>query len=90
MGDLPLSTAGLRTGHGLREPKWPGVIEAYRAYLPISDDTPVVTLLEGGTPLVSAPHLAETIGAPVDLFLKYEGLSSTRGSIRPVRSRTAA
>ena len=32
-------------------PGWPGVIEAYRDFLPASDDTPVVTLQEGGTPL---------------------------------------
>ncbi|HXF83633.1 MAG TPA: threonine synthase [bacterium] len=31
---------------------WRGVIEEYRAYLPITDQTPVVTLLEGGTPLL--------------------------------------
>jgi threonine synthase len=54
---------------------WPGVIEAYREFLPVSPDTPVVTLHEGGTPLLPAPRLSERVGARV--FLKYEGLNPT-------------
>jgi threonine synthase len=54
---------------------WPGVIAAYRDYLPVSGATPVVTLLEGGTPLVDAPHLSERTGARV--LLKVEGLNPT-------------
>ncbi|MCG0238466.1 MAG: threonine synthase [Firmicutes bacterium] len=54
---------------------WPGVIAAYRRYLPVSDATPVVTLLEGGTPLVPAPRLGRELG--VELYLKFEGLNPT-------------
>jgi len=54
---------------------WRGVIEEYRSFLPISDDTPVVTLLEGGTPLVPAPRLSERVGATV--WLKVEGANPT-------------
>ncbi|MDQ1438487.1 MAG: threonine synthase [Acidimicrobiaceae bacterium] len=54
---------------------WPGLIEEYRAFLPVSEATPVVTLLEGGTPLVPAPRLSERVGATV--YLKYEGLNPT-------------
>ncbi len=54
---------------------WPGVVAAYRDYLPVSGATPVVTLLEGGTPLVDAPHLSERTGARV--LLKLEGLNPT-------------
>ena len=54
---------------------WPGVIAAYRDYLPVSGATPVVTLLEGGTPLVDAPRLSERTGARV--LLKLEGLNPT-------------
>jgi threonine synthase len=54
---------------------WPGVIAAYRDYLPVSGSTPVVTLLEGGTPLVDAPYLSERTGARV--LLKLEGLNPT-------------
>jgi threonine synthase len=54
---------------------WRGVIEEYRSFLAVDDDTPVVTLLEGGTPLLPAPRLSERAGARV--LLKYEGLNPT-------------
>ena len=56
---------------------WRGVIEEYRQYLPVTDDTPVVSLNEGGTPLVPAPNFVESIGGKFDLYLKYEGLNPT-------------
>lgn len=69
---------------------WPGVIEAYRSYLPFDADTPVVTLNEGNTPLIHAPRLAEQIapGRGLRLYLKYEGLNPT-GSFKD-RGMTAA
>ena len=54
---------------------WPGLIEAYREYLPVTDSTPVVTLLEGNTPLVPAPRLSEELG--LDVHLKVEGANPT-------------
>src|SRR2546429_6954893 len=42
---------------------------------PVDAATPVVTLLEGGTPLLPAPRLSERMGARV--FLKFEGLNPT-------------
>ena len=54
---------------------WPGLIEAYRDRLPVSDATPVITLREGGTPLLPAPYLSERVEANV--LLKYEGLNPT-------------
>jgi len=54
---------------------WPGVIEAYRSLLPVTGDTPVVTLLEGGTPLLEAPRLSARMGARV--LLKLEGSNPT-------------
>src|SRR5580704_1990552 len=54
---------------------WPGIIEAYRNFLPVVESTPVVTLLEGGTPLLEAPRLSEQVGARV--LLKIEGLNPT-------------
>ena len=54
---------------------WRGVIEEYRGLLPVTEDTPVVTLLEGGTPLLSAPRLSERVGANV--YLKIEGAKPT-------------
>ena len=44
---------------------WRGVIEEYRQFLPVSAATPVVTLLEGGTPLLPAPRLSARVGARV-------------------------
>ena len=35
---------------------WRGVIDAYRAHLPVNETTPVVTLLEGNTPLLRVPN----------------------------------
>ncbi|MGH9208616.1 MAG: threonine synthase, partial [Acidimicrobiales bacterium] len=55
--------------------RWRGVVEEYRELLPVSDHTPVVTLLEGGTPLMPAPRLSERVGARV--FLKVEGANPT-------------
>lgn len=53
----------------------PGIIEAYRDRLPVGPDTPVVTLLEGDTPLIPAPHLSKSVERPV--YLKFEGLNPT-------------
>ena len=54
---------------------WPGLIEAYREHLPVSDTTPVVTLLEGNTPLIPAPRLSDQLG--LDVYLKVEGANPT-------------
>ncbi|MFQ5543125.1 MAG: threonine synthase [Nitrospiria bacterium] len=56
---------------------WPGIIESYRQFLPVNDSTPVVTLQEGGTPLIPAPRLAAAANLDVDLFLKFEGANPT-------------
>src|SRR2546427_13074928 len=53
---------------------WRGVVEEYREFLPFTDATPVITLSEGGTPL-----LESRLGAPVGLRLlvKYEATNPT-------------
>lgn len=56
---------------------WPGLIEAYRQYLPVTDETPVVTLNEGNTPLIPVPSIAAKIGQQVQVFVKYDGLNPT-------------
>ncbi|HVD27973.1 MAG TPA: threonine synthase, partial [Mycobacteriales bacterium] len=56
-------------------PVWPGLIEAYRDRLPVSDRTPVVTLQEGATPLLPAPELSRRTGC--DVYLKVEGANPT-------------
>ncbi len=55
--------------------QWRGLIEEYRHRLPVDVDTPVVTLREGGTPLVYACVLAEMTGCQV--WLKYDGANPT-------------
>jgi len=56
---------------------WPGLIEAYRPWLPVSESTPVISLREGATPLIPAPAIAERIGRGVKVYLKYDGLNPT-------------
>jgi threonine synthase len=55
--------------------RWPGVIAAYRDRLPVTPDTPLVTLYEGGTPLIDAPRLSKRVGREV--LLKVEGSNPT-------------
>ncbi len=55
--------------------QWRGLIEEYRDRLPVDADTPVVTLREGGTPLVYACVLSEMTGCQV--WLKYDGANPT-------------
>lgn len=56
---------------------WRGLIEAYRPYLPVTPQTPVVTLQEGNTPLIPVPSLSEHIARDVNVFVKYDGLNPT-------------
>ncbi len=56
---------------------WPGLIEAYRPWLPVSGSTPVITLREGSTPLIPAPSIAARIGRGVRVHLKFDGLNPT-------------
>ncbi len=53
---------------------WRGVIEEYRRYLPVTDATPVITLHEGGTPLLESP-LGRRRG--LRLLTKYEATNPT-------------
>jgi threonine synthase len=67
-----------------------GIVERYRERLNIAQDAVPITLLEGNTPLIPAPRLAQMLSpdAPFDLWLKYEGLNPT-GSFKD-RGMTAA
>ena len=53
-----------------------GVLETYRDYLPVGEDTPMITLGEGNTPLVRSYRLAKEIGCP-ELYFKLEGCNPT-------------
>ena len=65
---------------------WRGVIEEYRPWLPVDAGTPVVTLGEGGTPLLPAPRLSALTGCEV--FVKVEGMNPT-GSFKDRGMTTA-
>lgn len=54
---------------------WRGVIEAYRSFLPVTEQTPVVTLYEGNTILLPAPRLVQLL--KVNIYLKFEGQHPT-------------
>ncbi len=55
--------------------QWRGVLREYADRLDVTDSTPIVTLGEGGTPLIPAPALSERTGARV--YVKYEGMNPT-------------
>ncbi len=54
-----------------------GLIEKYRKYLPVSENTPVISLSEGRTPLIKTKNLAKALGLDAEIYLKYEGLNPT-------------
>ncbi len=54
---------------------WRGVINEYREFLPVSEDTPVFTLLEGNTPLIRSKRISDELD--VEIYFKYEGLNPT-------------
>jgi threonine synthase len=54
-----------------------GVIARYREFLPVSNSTPIVSLGEGGTPLIFSPRLSAIVGRDCEVYLKYEGLNPT-------------
>jgi threonine synthase len=56
---------------------WPGVVEHYRQYLPVSENTCIITLNEGNTPLIPAYNLGDLLGNGHRVYLKYEGLNPT-------------
>ena len=60
----------LRTG-------WRGLIEEYKNYLPVTPETPIITLREGNTPLIPVPTISKMIGRGVKVFVKYDGLNPT-------------
>ena len=65
-----------------------GVLSRYGNLLDLPEYTTPITLLEGDTPLIPVPRLAEEFGGGFELFVKYEGLNPT-GSFKD-RGMTAA
>jgi threonine synthase len=68
-----MTTAALTT----KSDRWQGVIHRYAEHLPVTSDTPIVTLNEGNTPLIRVPNFVQAIGGKFELYLKFEGLNPT-------------
>src|SRR3990172_1318478 len=64
------------------------LLERYRALINLPDHTRIVSLLEGNTPLIPVPRLAEDLGGDFNLYIKFEGLNPS-GSFKD-RGMTAA
>ncbi|SIN91936.1 threonine synthase [Sulfurivirga caldicuralii] len=58
-------------------PRYTGLIEKYRDRLPVHDDTRIISLGEGNTPLIRLNHIPRQLGKDVDIYVKYEGLNPT-------------
>jgi len=56
---------------------WKGIIEEYREFFPVTDRTPVVSLLEGNTPLIKAVNLPRKLNIDLDIYLKFDGANPT-------------
>ncbi|SCW46058.1 threonine synthase [Paenibacillus tianmuensis] len=55
--------------------RYMGLLQTYKPYLPVNDNTPLLTLQEGNTPLVRAENLSNELD--LDIYFKYEGLNPT-------------
>ncbi len=53
-----------------------GILERWRAELPVTERTPMLSLQEGDTPLLAVPRLAQWVGV-ADLHIKFEGANPT-------------
>jgi len=58
-------------------PRYTGLIDRYRDRLPVHDDTRIISLGEGNTPLIRLSNIPRMIGKDVDIYVKYEGLNPT-------------
>ncbi|MFA5353495.1 MAG: threonine synthase [Thermodesulfovibrionales bacterium] len=56
---------------------WRGIIERYRRFFPVTEKTPVVSLMEGNTPLVRVNNLTKRLNIDLDIYLKFDGANPT-------------
>ena len=57
--------------------RYTGLINRYRDRLPVTDDTRLISLGEGNTPLIRLNNIPAVLGKDVDIYIKYEGLNPT-------------
>ena len=58
-------------------PRYTGLIDKYRDRLPVHDDTRIISLGEGNTPLIRLQNIPRELSRDVDIYVKYEGLNPT-------------
>lgn len=56
---------------------WTGIINQYSHYLPVDQETKIISMYEGNTPLIKSISLYKRLGENVELYFKYEGLNPT-------------
>jgi threonine synthase len=56
---------------------WKGIVEEYHPFLPVTEQTPRITLYEGNTPLIQAVNLVCDELRGLDLYFKFEGANPT-------------
>ena len=55
-----------------------GIIERYQEFLPVTEETPIISLNEGNTPLILAENLPKLLGFKrLRIYFKFEGLNPT-------------
>ena len=55
--------------------RWQGLVQEFKEYLPVNEETPQITLNEGSTPLIYCEKLSEKLD--IELYVKYEGANPT-------------
>jgi threonine synthase len=56
---------------------WRGIIEEYREFLPVTENTPIISLKEGNTPLIKSQNLKKKLGLDIELYFKFDGANPT-------------
>lgn len=56
---------------------WRGIIKEYYEFFPVTEKTPIITLLEGNTPLVRVNNLTKKLNMDIELYLKFDGANPT-------------
>lgn len=59
------------------QPRYIGLIHRYRERLPVSDDTKIITLNEGNTPLIRLNNIPKSLNKDISIYVKFEGLNPT-------------
>lgn len=60
-----------------RSSHYQGLVERYRSRLPVDDNTPVISLCEGDTPLIQLVNLPKEFGLDVEMYVKFDGSNPT-------------